>query len=130
MSDRGVVHGTRWRRSVSEPGHPSVNSTVLDSDLVLDKHDLVNKLKTLKIKISAWQSVINYELPTIDNIKANHIQLKGEILSLYHESILAHTSEKLSYDIIDLISVIAGIKGAGLRLIQSQEGVNETGVRN
>ena len=74
MSDRGVVGGTRWRRSVSEPGHPSVNSTVLDSDLVLDKHDLVNKLKTLKIKISAWQSVINYELPTIDNIKTDPIK--------------------------------------------------------
>ena len=130
MSDRGVVCGTRRRRSISESGHPSANCTVLDSDLVFDEHDLVNKFKILKIKISAWQSVINYELPTIDGIKTNHTQLKGEILSLHQESIYAHASLKLSYDIIELISVIAQIKGAGLRLIQNQEGVNETGLRN
>ena len=103
---------------------------ILDSDLVFDEHDLVNKFKTLKIKISAWQSVINYELPTIDGIKANHNQLKGEMHSLYQESIYAHASEKLSYDIIGLVSVIARIKGAGLRLIRNQEGVNETGLRS
>ena len=103
MSDRGVVRGTRQRRSISETGHPSVTNAVLDSDLVFDKHDLVNKFKTLKIKISAWQSVINYELPTIDGIKANHTQLKGEILSLHQKSIDAHASLKLSYDIIELI---------------------------
>ena len=130
MSNRGVVCRTRRRRSISESGHPSVNSTILDGDLVLDEHELVNKFKTLKIKISAWQCFINYELPTIDNIKANHIQLKGEIHSLYHESILAHTSEKLSYDIIELILVIAWIKGAGFRLVRSQEAVTETGVHN
>ena len=130
MSDRGVVRRTRRRRSISESGHPSVNSTILDGDLVLDEHELVNKFKTLKIKISAWQCFINYELPTIDNIKANHIQLKGEIHSLYQKSILAHTSEKLSYDIIGLKSVIARIKGAGFRLVRSQDAVTETGVRN
>ena len=117
MSDRGVVRGTRRRRSISESGHPSVNSTVLDSDLVFDEHDLVNKFKTLKIKISAWQSVINYELPTIDGIKANHTQLKGEILSLHQESIYAHASVKLSYDIIGLVLLIARIKSTALRLI-------------
>ena len=41
MSDRGVVRGTRQRRSISESGNPRLNSTVLDSDLVFDEHDLV-----------------------------------------------------------------------------------------
>ena len=131
MSDRGVVRRTRRRRSISESGHPSVNSTILDGDLVLDEHELVNKFKTLKIKISAWQCFINYDIDiTIDIIKAHHVELKGEIHSLYHESILAHTSEKLSYDIIGLISVIDRIKGAGFRLVRSQDAVTETGVRD
>ena len=42
MSDRGVVRGTRRRRSIPESGHPILNSMVLDSDLVFDEHDLVN----------------------------------------------------------------------------------------
>ena len=80
MSDRGVVRRTRRRRSISESGHPSVNSTILDGDLVLDEHELVNKFKTLKIKISAWQCFINYDIDiTIDIIKAHHVELKGEI---------------------------------------------------
>ena len=87
MSDRGVVRGTRRRRSISESGHPRLNSTVLDSDLVFDEHDLVNtrnnvtqrsptnskqvyvissKLETLRGKISAWQSITKHELSTID----------------------------------------------------------------
>ena len=135
MSDRGVVRGTRRRRSISESGHPRLNSTILDSDLVFDKHDLVNtrnnltqrfpansdqehiissKFETLREKISAWQSIIKYELSTIDSIKADHNQLKGEIHSLYQESIYAHASEKLSYDIIDLISLIDRVKNAVL----------------
>ena len=42
MSDRGVVRGTRRRRSISESGHPRLNSTILDSDLVFDENDLIN----------------------------------------------------------------------------------------
>ena len=42
MSDRGVVRGTRRRRSISESGHPRLNSTILDSDLVFDDNDLFN----------------------------------------------------------------------------------------
>ena len=128
MSDRGGGRITRRRRSILESGHSSVNSTILGGDLVLDKHELINKFKTLKIKISAWQCFINYDIDvTIDIIKAHHVELKGEIHSLYHVSILAHTSEKLSYDIIGLISVINRIKGAGFRLVRSQEAVTETG---
>ena len=41
MSNRGVVRGTR-RRSISESGHPRLNSTILDSDLVFDDNDLFN----------------------------------------------------------------------------------------
>ena len=121
MSDREVGRITRRRRSILESGRPSLNSTNLDSDLVVDENELVNKFKTLKIKISAWQCFINYDPDiTIDIIKAHHVELKGEIHSLYHESILAHTSEKLSYDILGLISVIDRIKGAGFRLVRGQ----------
>ena len=136
MSDRGVVRGTRRRRSISESGHPRLNSTVLDSDLVFDRHDLVNtrnnvthqsqpvisdetggfikspmgvgtstklqtrwfptnsdkeliilgKLETLKKNITEWQHIIEFELITIDSVKADHNQLKGEIHLLYQES--------------------------------------------
>ena len=128
MSDREVGRITRRRRSILESGRPSLNGTILDSDLVVDEHELVNKFKTLKIKISAWQCFINYDpYITIDIIKAHHVELKGEIHSLYHESILAHTSEKLSYDILGLISVIDRIKGARFRLVRGQEAVSETG---
>ena len=130
MSDRGVVRGIRQRRSISESGHSRLNSTILDSDLVFDEHELVNKFETLRIRIFAWQSVIKYDLPPIDSIKANHNQLTGEIQSLYQESIYAHTSVKLSYDIIGLVSLIARIKSAALRLIRNDEGVDGTGLRN
>ena len=125
MSNRGVV-----RRSISESGHPRLNSTVLDSDLVFDEHELVNKFKTLRIKISAWESIIKYELHTVDSIKANHNRLKGEIQSLYQESIYAHASVKLSYDIIELVSLIVRIKSAALRLIRNDKGVDGTRLHN
>ena len=174
MSDRGVVQGTRRRRSISESGHPRLNSTVLDSDLVFDEHDLVNtrnnvthqsqpiisdetggfielpmwvgtgtwlqtrrfptnsdkehiisiKLETLKGKISEWQHIIEFDLITID--KADHNQLKGEIHSLYQESIYAHAPEKLSYDVIGLISLIDRVKNTALRLIRNDECMAET----
>ena len=47
MSDRGVVRGTRRRRSISESGHPRLDSTILDSDLVFAEHDLVNTRNNL-----------------------------------------------------------------------------------
>ena len=128
MLDREVGRITRRRRFILESGRPSLNSTTLNSDLVLNKEELVNKFKTLKIKISAWQCLINYDPNiTIDIIKTHHIELKGDIHSLHLESILAHTSEKLSYDILGLVSVIDRIKGAGFRLIRGQEPVIENG---
>ena len=129
MSDRGVVRGTRRRRSISDSGHSRLNSTILDSDLVSDKHDLVIKFETLRIKSFAWESIIKYELHTIDSIKANHNQLLGEIQSLYQESIHAHASVRLSYDIIGLLSLIARIKNAAIRLIRNDEGMDRNGLR-
>ena len=64
---------------------------------------------------------------TIDLIKTHHIELNYNIHSLHIESILAHTSEKLSYDIIELVSVFDCIKEAGFRLIRGQEPVIENG---
>ena len=68
------------------------------------------KLETLREKISAWQSITKHELSTIDSIKTDYNQLKGEIYSFYQESIYAHAPEKLSYDIIGLVSFIARVK--------------------
>ena len=130
MSDRGVVCGTRRRRSISDSGHSRLNSTILDSDLVSDEHDLVNKFETLRIKISAWESIIKYELHGIDSIKANHNQLIREIQSLYQESIHAHASVRLSYDIIELLSLIARIKNGAIRLIQKDEGMDGNDLRD
>ena len=46
MSDRaGVVRGTRRRRSISESGHPRLNSTILDSELVFDGHEVIDTRK-------------------------------------------------------------------------------------
>ena len=41
-----------------------------------------NKLDSLKRDISDWQIIIEFELITIDSVKADHKQLKGEIQSL------------------------------------------------
>ena len=41
MSDQGVVQGTR-RRSNSESGHPRLNSTSIDNELVFNDNDLSN----------------------------------------------------------------------------------------
>ena len=121
MSDREVGRITRRRRSILESGRPSLNSTNLDSGQVFDENELVNKFNTLKIKISAWQCFIYYDPDIwIDIIKAHHFELKWEIHSLYRESIFAHTAEKLSYDILELISVIYRIKRAGVRLVRGQ----------
>ena len=91
-------------------------------------HIILSKLETLREKISAWQSITKHELSTIDSIQIDHNQLKGEIHSLYQESIYAHASEKLSYDIIGLISLIARVKTAALRLIRNDEGVDGNGL--
>ena len=181
MSDRGVVRGTRRRRSISESGHPRLNSTILDSDLVFDENDLINtrnnvthqsqpiisndslggfiespmwvgtgtrlqtrkfpansdqehiissKFKTLRDQISEWQYIIKYDLITVDSFKADHKRLKGEIHSLYQESIYAHASEKVSYDIIGLISLIDWVKNAELRLIRNELCMAETACIN
>ena len=39
MSDQGVVRGTR-QRSISDSGHPRLNSTSIDNDLVFNNIDL------------------------------------------------------------------------------------------
>ena len=57
------------------------------------EHIISSKLETLiRGKISEWQHIIEIDLITIVSIKADHNQLKGEIHSLYQESIYAHAS--------------------------------------
>ena len=177
MSDMEVIRGTGRRRSIFESGHPSLNSTVLDSDVFFDSRDLINtrsnanhrshpiitsddtggfiespmgigtstrlqtrrfpvnsdkeflilsKLESLKLDISNWQSIIEYDLITVESIKNDHTLLKGEIQALYQESIYAHAPERLSNDIIGLVSLIDRLKIAALRLIRNEEHMAET----
>ena len=84
-------------------------------------------MDSLKAEILHWQSIIDYELITVDGVKIDHKKLKEGIQSLYQKSIYAQVSAKLSYEIIEMISVIGQIKNAGVRLIRSQEAVTETG---
>ena len=46
MSDQGVVRGTR-QRSNSESGHPRLNSTSIDNELVFNDSDLSNTWNNL-----------------------------------------------------------------------------------
>ena len=62
-----------------------------------------NKLETLRLKISDWQSSIEYDLITFDIINTEHNVLKGNTHSLYQEALYARVSDKLSYDIIGLV---------------------------
>ena len=61
-----------------------------------------------------WQSIIDYELITVDSIKIDHKKFKEDIQSLYQESIYGHVCAKLSYEIIGLISLIDRVKNAAL----------------
>ena len=67
-----------------------------------------------------------YDLITVDSIKVHHKRLKGEIHSLYQESIYAHASEKLSYDIIGLISLIDQVKNAALPVMLNRGYLSQT----
>ena len=176
MSDQGVIRGTR-RRSISESGHPRLNSTIIDNDLVFDENDLFNtrnnvshqsqqiisndlpegfiespmwvgtgtrlqarklpansdqeivisnKLENLRLKISDWQSLIEYDPITFDGINTEHNVLKGNIHSLYQEALYARVTDKLSYDIIGLVALIDRVKCAALRYIRNEERIAET----
>ena len=61
-----------------------------------------SKLENLLLKISTWQTAIDYEPITFDGINADHSVLKGDIQSLYQEALHARVTNKLSYDIIGL----------------------------
>ena len=52
--------------------------------------------------------------------------MKGEIHSLYQEALYAHVSDKLSYDVIGLISLIDRVKNITLRLIRNDVRMAET----
>ena len=85
-----------------------------------------SKLKSLKEQISEWQNLIEFDYITVDSVRADYSQLKEKIYSLYQESIYAHAPEKLSYDIIGLVSLIDRVKHAALRLIRNEAGIAET----
>ena len=51
--------------------------------------------------------------------------MKEEIHSLYQKALCAHVSEKLSYDVIDLISLSDRVRNAALRYIRNEERMAE-----
>ena len=59
MSDQEVVRGTR-RRSNSESGHPRLNSTSIDNELVFNDSDLSNTRNNLSHQS---QQIISGDLP-------------------------------------------------------------------
>ena len=69
-----------------------------------------NKFEILRAKISKWQASIEFELITIDSINTEHNELKGNTHSLYQEALYGCVSDKLSYDIIGLVSLIGGCR--------------------
>ena len=63
---------------------------------------------------------------TVDSITTEHNVLKGNTHSLYQEALYACVSDKLSYDIIGLVSLIDRVKRAGHRYIRNEEHIAET----
>ena len=59
---------------------------------------ILNKLETLRLKISDWQSSIDYDPITFHGINTDHNILKGNIHSLYQEALYARVSDKLNFD--------------------------------
>ena len=51
--------------------------------------------------------------------------MEEEILLLYRKALCVHVSEKLSYDVIDPISLIDRVRTAGLRYIPTEERMAE-----
>ena len=64
------------------------------------------------MKLSTWQTAIDDEPITFDGINTDHSVLKGDIHSLYQEALYARVTDKLSYDIIGLVSLIDQVKRA------------------
>ena len=50
---------------------------------------ILTKLENLRLKISNWQTVIDNEPITFDGINTDHNVLKGDIHSLYQETLYA-----------------------------------------
>ena len=59
MSDQGVVRGTR-QSSISESGHPRLNSTSINNDLVFNDNDLSNTQNNLNHQS---QQIISVDMP-------------------------------------------------------------------
>ena len=87
---------------------------------------IFNKLENLWLKISDWQSSIEYDPITFDGINIEHNVLKGNIHSLYQEALYARVTDKLSYDIIGLVALIDRVKCAAHRYIWNEERIADT----
>ena len=59
MSDQRAIHSARWR-SNSESGHPRLNSTSIDNDLVFNDTDLSNTRNNLSHQA---QQIVSVDLP-------------------------------------------------------------------
>ena len=82
---------------------------------------ILSKLENLQLKISNWQTAIEDEAITFEEIKASHNVLKGDIHSLYQEALYARVTDKLSYDIIGLVALIDQVKRAADRYLRNEQ---------
>ena len=138
MWDQGASPGAR-RRSNFKSGHPRLNSTSLDEELVFNNADLSlnpNNLshqfishglsegfiefEIIRANISTWQRDIDKEPITFEGIKTEYDELKGIIHSLYQDALYAQVTDKLSYYIISLIALIDRVKRAADRYIRNE----------
>ena len=85
-----------------------------------------NKLETLRLKISNWQTAIDKDPITFDGIDTDHSVLKRDIHSLYQEALYAQVTDKLSYDIIGLVALIDRVKRAANRYLRNEERIAST----
>ena len=82
---------------------------------------IASKLENLQLIISNWQTAIDDEPITFEGIKDDHNLLKGDIHSLYQESLYARVTNKLSYDIIGLVALIDSVKQAADRYLRNEQ---------
>ena len=85
-----------------------------------NKAFIESKLEIIRANIATWQRDIDEEPITFEGIKSVYDDLKGSIHSLYQEALYGQVTDKLSYDIISLITLIDNVKRAADRYIRNE----------
>ena len=85
-----------------------------------------SKLEIICANIANWQRDIDEEPITFEGVKFEYVELKGSFHSLYQEALYGRVTDKLSYDIISLISLIDRVKRATNRYIKNENRIENT----